>query len=71
MERKIITNFEAKTKQNINYTADFGGLPRAVGKCFDPKLKILGFRKSFIDPISGPNINCILGPNIICIPSNL
>ena len=32
MERKITTNFEAKTEQNINYPADFGGLSRAVGK---------------------------------------
>ena len=34
MERKITTNFEAKTEQNINYPADFGGIPRAVGKFF-------------------------------------
>ena len=37
MERKITTNFEAKTEQNINYPADFGGLPNAVEKFFDPK----------------------------------
>ena len=37
MESKITTNFEAKTEQKINYPDDFGGLPRAVGKFFDPK----------------------------------
>ena len=37
MERKITTNFEAKTEQNINYPADLGGLPRAVENFFDLK----------------------------------
>ena len=36
MESKNTTNFEAKTEQKINYPADFGGLPRAVGNFFDP-----------------------------------
>ena len=31
MERKIKTNFEAKTEQNINYPANFGGIIRAAG----------------------------------------
>ena len=37
MERKITTNFDAKTEQNINYPADFGGMSRVEGKFFDPK----------------------------------
>ena len=37
MERKNTTNFEAKAEQNINYPADIGGIPRAVGKFFEPK----------------------------------
>ena len=41
IESKITTNFEAKTEQKINYPPDFGGLPRAVEKVFDPK-PILG-----------------------------
>ena len=36
MESKNTTNFEAKTEQNINYPADFGGLSRAIGKFFWP-----------------------------------
>ena len=36
MESKNTTNFEAKTEQNINYPADFGGLSRAVRKFFSP-----------------------------------
>ena len=36
MEIENTTNFEAKTEQKINYSADFGGLSRAVGKFFLP-----------------------------------
>ena len=43
MERKITTNFEAKTEQNINYSADFGGIPRAVGNFFElNQFQVLG-----------------------------
>ena len=34
MESKNTTNLEAKTEQNINYPADFGGLSHSVGKFF-------------------------------------
>ena len=43
MKSKDSIKFEAKTVQKINYPPDFGGLPRAVGNFFDPKL-ILGVR---------------------------
>ena len=44
MESKNTTNFEAKTEQKINYLADFGRLPRVIGKFFDSK-SILGVRQ--------------------------
>ena len=36
-EYKIISNFEAKTEQKMSYPPNFGGLPRGIGKFFDPK----------------------------------
>ena len=36
MESKITSDLEAKTEQKINYPPDFDGLPRGIGKFFDP-----------------------------------
>ena len=71
MERKITTNFEAKTEQNINYPADFGGLSRAVGKFFGPgtnfmcsvitKLKFLIYLEPPRISTSGENCRYVVG----------
>ena len=71
------TNFEAKTEQKISYPANFGGLPRALGKLFWPgtnfmcsvitKLKFWIYLEPPRISTSGENCRYVVGGHI-CPP---